>query len=121
MFDHMPTVARKKEGGTSTGRIEGNAELHREAKRNTRRKSKRLAENLFYRLKNPHGNYPNNFSEEELQMIRLGYDRMLQFMEKDDPNLKHPYDWYKYGEFGTYSWRRVVLGEPIRGRFQTKT
>ncbi|KAJ0801586.1 hypothetical protein HanPI659440_Chr03g0118911 [Helianthus annuus] len=109
--------SKKKEGGTSTGRIEGNAELRREAKRNARRKSKKLAENLFYRLKNPHGNYPNNFTEEELQMIGLGYDRMVQFMEKDDPNLKHPYDWYKYGEFGPYSWRGVVLGEPIRGRF----
>ncbi|KVI02160.1 hypothetical protein Ccrd_019556 [Cynara cardunculus var. scolymus] len=109
--------SKKQPGGTSTGRIEGNAELRREAKRNARRKSKKLAENLFYRLKNPHGNYPNNFSEEELQMIGLGYDRMVQFMEKDDPNLKHPYDWYKYGEFGPYSWRGVVLGEPIRGRF----
>ncbi|XP_071736682.1 uncharacterized protein [Rutidosis leptorrhynchoides] len=109
--------SKKKAGGTSTGRIEGNAELRREAKRNARRKSKQLAENLFYRLKNPHGNYPNNFSEDELQMIGLGYDRMVQFMEKDDPNLKHPYDWYKYGEFGPYSWRGVVLGEPIRGRF----
>lgn len=38
-------------------------------------------------------------------------------MEKDDPNLRHPYDWYKYGEYGPYSWRGVVVGEPIRGRF----
>ncbi|KAL7585586.1 hypothetical protein Lser_V15G45427 [Lactuca serriola] len=104
-------------GAPGGGRIEGTAELRREAKRNARRKSKKLAESLFYRLKNPHGNYPNNFSEDELQMIGLGYDRMVQFMEKDDPNLKHPYDWYKYGEFGPYSWRGVVLGEPIRGRF----
>lgn len=42
---------------------------------------------------------------------------MVRFMEKDDPNLRHPYDWYKYGEFGPYSWRGVVVGEPIRGRF----
>ncbi|PPR81394.1 hypothetical protein GOBAR_AA39318 [Gossypium barbadense] len=42
---------------------------------------------------------------------------MVRFMEKDDPNLKHPFDWYKYGEFGPYSWRGVVVGEPIRGRF----
>nr|GEU78695.1 hypothetical protein CTI12_AA067210 [Tanacetum cinerariifolium] len=97
--------SKKQPGGSSGGRIEGNAELRREAKRNARRKSKKLAENLFYRLKNPHGNYPNNFSEDELQMIGLGYDRMVQFMDKDDPNLKHPYDWYKYGEFGPYSWR----------------
>lgn len=49
-------------------------------------------------------------------MIGLGYDRMVRFMSKDDPNLKHPYDWYKYGEFGPYSWRGIVVGDPIRGR-----
>lgn len=109
--------SKGKQGDSSSGRIEGNAELRREAKRNARRKSKKLAESLFYRLKNPHKNYPDNFSEEELQMIGLGYDRMVRFMDKDDPNLKHPYDWYKYGQFGPYSWRGVVLGDPIRGRF----
>nr|GMD84162.1 uncharacterized protein LOC109150618 [Ipomoea batatas] len=107
--------AGRSKGKPSKGRIEGNAEVRREAKRNARLRSKKMAESLFYRLKNPHGNYPNNFSEEELQMIGLGYDRMVRFMEKDDPNLKHPYDWYKYGEFGPYSWRGVVLGDPIRG------
>ncbi|KAL0443601.1 UNVERIFIED_CONTAM: hypothetical protein Slati_2082800 [Sesamum latifolium] len=109
--------SKGKHGGSSTGRIEGDAELRREAKRNARRKSKKMAESLFYRMKNPHKNYPDNFSEEELQMIGLGYDRMVRFMDKDDPNLKHPYDWYKYGEFGPYSWRGVVLGDPIRGSF----
>ncbi|KAK9153967.1 hypothetical protein Sjap_001447 [Stephania japonica] len=107
----------KKPGGPSSGRIEGNAEVRREAKRNARRRSRRLAENLFYRLKNPHRNQADSFSEEELQMIGLGYDRMVRFMEKDDPNIRHPYDWYKYGQFGPYSWRGVVLGDPIRGRF----
>lgn len=58
----------------------------------------------------------DKFTEEELQMMGLGYDRMVRFMDKDDPNLKHPYDWYKYGEFGPYSWRGVVVGEPVRGR-----
>ncbi|CAH9090957.1 unnamed protein product [Cuscuta epithymum] len=108
--------SKKKPGMPSKGRIEGNAELRREAKRNARQKSRKLAENLFYRLKNPHGSHMDNFSEEELQVIGLGYDRMVRFMEKDDPNLKHPYDWFKYGEFGPYSWRGVVLGEPIRGQ-----
>ncbi|KAH6780882.1 hypothetical protein C2S52_012119 [Perilla frutescens var. hirtella] len=103
--------------GKTGGAIDGGAELLREAKRNARRRSKKMAESLFYRLKNPHKNYPDNFSEEELQMIGLGYDRLVRFMEKDDPNLKHPYDWYKYGEFGPYSWRGVVLGDPIRGDF----
>ncbi|XP_027062016.1 uncharacterized protein [Coffea arabica] len=108
--------SKGKPGGTSTGRIEGNAEVRRQAKRNARRKSRKLAESLFYRLKNPNKNYPDNLSEEQLEMIGLGYDRMVRFMEKDDPNLRHPYDWYKYGEFGPYSWRGVVLGEPIHGR-----
>ncbi|GAB4849386.1 hypothetical protein Ancab_004183 [Ancistrocladus abbreviatus] len=113
-----PSAGRSKKsgGGTSTGRIEGSAELRREARRNARRRSRKLAENLFYRLKNPHKNHADNFSEEELQMMGLGYDRMVRFMSKDDPNLKHPYDWYKYGEFGPYSWRGVVVGEPVRGR-----
>ncbi|PIN12135.1 hypothetical protein CDL12_15275 [Handroanthus impetiginosus] len=109
--------SKGKPGGPSPGRIEGDAVVRREAKRNARRKSKKMAESLFYRLKNPHKNYPDNFTEEELQMIGLGYDRMVRFMEKDDPNLKHPYDWYKYGQFGPYSWRGVVLGDPIRGSF----
>lgn len=110
-----PSAGRSKKTPT-TGRVEGSAELRREAKRNARRKSQRLAESLFYRLKNPHKNHADNFSEEELQMIGLGYDRMVRFMSKDDPNLKHPYDWYKYGEFGPYSWRGIVVGDPIRGR-----
>ncbi|CAN4104246.1 unnamed protein product [Withania somnifera] len=71
---------------TSDGCIKRSAELRRQAKRNARRRNKTI----------------DNFSEEELQTIGLGYDRMVRFMEKDDPNLKHPYDGYK---------------EPIRGRF----
>ncbi|XP_077235388.1 uncharacterized protein LOC143877287 [Tasmannia lanceolata] len=109
--------SKKKPGGPSPGRIEGNAEVRREAKKNARRKSRRLAENLFYRLKNPSRNHADNFSEEELQMIGFGYDRMVRFMEKDDPNLRHPNDWYKYGQYGPYSWRGIVVGDPIRGRF----
>lgn len=54
-------------------------------------------------------------------MIGLGYDRMVRFMEKDDPDLRHPYDWYKYGEYGPYSWRGVVVGDPIHGRFSDET
>ncbi|XWS10109.1 hypothetical protein CRYUN_Cryun39dG0047600 [Craigia yunnanensis] len=110
--------SKKKPGGQSSGRLEGNAEIRRMAKQNARRKSKKLAESLFYRLNNPgKRNHADNFTEEELEAIGLGYDRMVRFMEKDDPNLKHPFDWYKYGEFGPYSWRGVVVGDPIRGRF----
>ncbi|PIA53103.1 hypothetical protein AQUCO_00900014v1 [Aquilegia coerulea] len=109
-------------GSSSGGRIEGGSDIRREAKRNARRRSLKLAESLFYRLKNPNRNrnpnHADNFTEDELQMIGLGYDRMVRFMkDKDDPNLRHPYDWYKYGEFGPYSWRGIVIGDPIRGRF----
>ncbi|KAK4774924.1 hypothetical protein SAY86_009859 [Trapa natans] len=109
--------SKKKPGGPSPGRIEGGSEARQAARRNARRKSRKQAESLFYRLKNPSKNHADNFSEEELQMIGLGYDRMVRFMEKDDPELRHPYDWYKYGEYGPYSWRGVVVGDPIRGRF----
>lgn len=108
---------KKPGGGPSPGRIEGNAEFRKEVKQNARRKSKKLAESMFYRLKNPSRKYADNFTDDELQQIGLGYDRMVRFMEKDDPNLRHPHDWYKYGEFGPYSWRGVVVGEPVRGRF----
>ncbi|KAL6007980.1 hypothetical protein ACLOJK_033485 [Asimina triloba] len=109
--------SKKKPGGPSGGRIEGNAEVRREAKRRAKIRSRRLAESLFYRLKNPNRSQADKFSEEELQLIGLGYDRMVRFMEKDDPNLRHPYDWYKYGEYGPYNWRGIVVGDPIRGRF----
>ncbi|XP_009334033.2 uncharacterized protein LOC103926876 [Pyrus x bretschneideri] len=108
---------KKAGGGPSPGRIEGNADSRREVRENARRKSKRLAESNFYRLKNQSRKYADNFTEDELQQIGLGYDRMVRFMEKDDPNLRHPHDWYKYGEFGPYSWRGVVVGQPVRGRF----
>ncbi|XP_004490903.1 uncharacterized protein [Cicer arietinum] len=109
--------SKKSGGGSSSGRLEGNAEFRRRLKRNARAKSKKLAESLFYRLKNPRGrgNYPDNFSEDMLQQIGLGYDRTVRFMGKDDPNLRNPYDWYKYGEYGPYSWRGIVVGEPVSG------
>ncbi|KAE8124704.1 hypothetical protein FH972_019566 [Carpinus fangiana] len=110
---------KKKGGGAPPGRIEGDADFRRAVKEGARRKSRKLAESRFYRLhKNRKSqNQADNFTEDELQQIGLGYDRMVRFMEKDDPNLRHPFDWYKYGEFGPYSWRGVVVGDPIRGRF----
>ncbi|CAN6461892.1 unnamed protein product [Victoria cruziana] len=109
--------SKKKPGGPSSGRIEGNAEVRREAKRNARKRSRKIAENFFFRKNDPNKNYADEFTEEELEMIGLGYDRKVRFMEQDDPALRHPYDWYKYGEYGPYSWRGVVVGDPIRGRF----
>ncbi|EHA8589056.1 hypothetical protein COCNU_scaffold007826G000050 [Cocos nucifera] len=109
--------SKKKPGGPSPGRIEGNAEVRRQAKENARRRFRRRAENRFYRRNRSNGNYADHFTEDELQMIGLGYDRSVRFLQKDDPNLRHPYDWYKYGRYGPYSWRGVVIGPPIRGGF----
>ncbi|KAK6157323.1 hypothetical protein DH2020_011571 [Rehmannia glutinosa] len=81
--------SKGKPGGTSGGRIEGNAELRREAKRNARRKSRKMAESLFYRLKNPNKNYPDNFTEDELQMIGLGYDRLVRDQEEWEKIEQH--------------------------------
>jgi hypothetical protein len=104
---------KKNGGGVPPGRIEGHADFRRIFA--ARRKSKKLAESCFYCLhKNrKRQNQADNFTEDELQQIGLGYDRMLRFMERDNPNLRHPYDWYKYGEFGPYSWCGVVIGDPI--------
>lgn len=115
--------SKKKPGGSSGGRIEGDSDMRKQVKRNARDKSKKLAESLFYRLyNNPDksrssilSSHPDKFTEDELEMIGLGYDRMVRFMDKDDPRLRHPYDWFKYGEFGPYSWRGVVVGDPVRG------
>ncbi|XP_050368797.1 uncharacterized protein LOC126786876 [Argentina anserina] len=114
--------SKKRPGGEGSsgrgdGRIDANSEFRKEAKRNARRKTKKLAESMFYQLKNPHRSHADNFTQDELQQIGLGYDRMVRFMEKDDPNLLRPDDWYKYGEFGPYSWKGVVVGDPVRGRF----
>ncbi|MQL92470.1 hypothetical protein Taro_025093 [Colocasia esculenta] len=109
--------SKKKPGGPSPGRIEGNAEVRRRAKEGARKRSRRLAESYFYRHAKPGADQADAFTDEELQMIGLGYDRMVRFMEKDDPRLRHPHDWYKYGHYGPYSWRGIVVGNPIRGRF----
>ncbi|WOK99705.1 hypothetical protein Cni_G08417 [Canna indica] len=109
--------SKKKPGGSSSGRIEGSGEVRRQAKDRARLRSRRLAENLFYRRNKRPANQADSFTEDELQAIGLGYDRAVRFMSKDDPNLRHPYDWYKYGRYGPYSWRGIVVGPPIRGRF----
>ncbi|KAB2032411.1 hypothetical protein ES319_D05G371200v1 [Gossypium barbadense] len=91
--------SKKKPGGQSSGRLEGNSEIRRVAGQNTRRKQKNRAKQLFNRLKYLGKSiHADNFTEEELEAIGLGYDRM-------------------YGEFVPYSWRGVVVGEPIRGWF----
>ncbi|CAM8988622.1 unnamed protein product [Rhodiola kirilowii] len=103
----------KKPSGESDS--SGRTGARKERKRSLRGKTKQFAESFFYRLKNPHKIHADNFTQDELQMIGLGYDRFVRFMEPDDPNLKHPYDWYKYGEYGPYSWRGIVVGDPIIG------
>lgn len=92
--------------------------MRRAARDNARRRSRRISENRFYR-RSPAASpdHPESFTEEELEMIGLGYDRAVRFMPKDDPQLRHPHDWYKYGQYGPYSWRGIVVGNPIRGRF----
>ncbi|XP_072959183.1 uncharacterized protein [Typha angustifolia] len=113
------SAGRSKKNKSPPGRIEGGGAVRRQAKANARRRSRRVAENLFYRRnKLLNSNQADFFSDEELQMIGLGYDRAIRFMSgPDDPNLRHPFDWYKYGKYGPYSWRGIVVGPPIRGRF----
>lgn len=94
--------------------------MRREAKSRARVRSRRLAENAFYRRKRraASGNQADAFTDAELEMIGLGYDRAVRFMDgPDDPRLRHPHDWYRFGRYGPYSWRGIVVGPPIRGRF----
>ncbi|KAJ6298192.1 hypothetical protein OIU76_019351 [Salix suchowensis] len=84
-------------------------------KRKPRIRNVNIEESPYFRLKNSNKNHPDNLTEDQLNQIGLGYDYMARYMDKDDPNLKHPYDWYRYGEYGPYSWRGVVVGEPVLG------
>ncbi|GAB2217890.1 hypothetical protein Droror1_Dr00001104 [Drosera rotundifolia] len=99
----------------SPSQIPGLDDLRRETRRKTIIRFRKLNEGFFFRLKKPHKIHTDNFIESELQMMGFGYDRLVRSMEKDDERLKHPWDLYKYGEFGPYSWRGIVVGEPVRG------
>ncbi|KAF8704242.1 hypothetical protein HU200_031740 [Digitaria exilis] len=110
-------------GGGGGGRIEGSGDMRREAKAKARIRSRRMGENAFYRRKRraaaaAAAGQADTFTDEELEMIGMGYDRAVRFMDgPDDPRLRHPHDWYKYGRYGPYHWRGIVVGPPIRGRF----
>ncbi|KAJ4806793.1 hypothetical protein LUZ62_019359 [Rhynchospora pubera] len=113
-----PLHAGRKKKKSPGGRIEGPGELRREARERARIKGRRMAENQFYRRSRQAANQADSFTEQELEMIGLGYNRAVRFMSgPDDPNLRHPHDWYKYGQYGPFSWRGIVVGPPIRGRF----
>ncbi|KAL9403719.1 hypothetical protein Peur_000691 [Populus x canadensis] len=103
--------SKKEPGAPSPGRTGG----YRRPKRKARIRRVNIEESPYFRLKNSNKNHPDNLTEDQLNQIGLGYDYMARFMDKDDPNLKHPYDWYRYGEYGPYSWRGVVVGEPVLG------
>ncbi|RLM65231.1 uncharacterized protein C2845_PM16G11980 [Panicum miliaceum] len=110
-------------GGGGGGRIEGSGDMRREAKAKARVRSRRMGENAFYRRKRraaaaAASGQADVFTDAELEMIGMGYDRAVRFMDgPDDPRLRHPHDWYKYGRYGPYHWRGIVVGPPIRGRF----
>jgi hypothetical protein len=98
----VPLRAGRKKKKQTGGRIEGPGELRREAKERARIRSRRIAENQFYRRSKQALNQADSFTEEELEMIGLGYDRAVRFMSgPDDPRLRHPHDWYYSGAFCT--------------------
>ena len=95
-------------GGGGGGRIEGSGDVRREAKAKARVRSRRMGENAFYRRKRraaaaAAAGQADVFTDAELEMIGMGYDRAVRFMDgPDDPRLRHPHDWYKYGRYGPY-------------------
>jgi hypothetical protein len=117
---HAGRSKKGKNGGGGGGRIEGGGDVRRQAKAKARIRSRRLGENAFYRRKRraAASGQADAFTDAELEMIGMGYDRAVRFMDgPDDPRLRHPHDWYKYGRYGPYHWRGIVVGPPIRGRF----
>lgn len=121
--------SKKKAGQSSSGRLEGRAEERRAqqmiAERRRRIKATKIQdrpkvekpwkESELYRLLFGE-NQEEEFTEEELQMIGLGYERTVRFKEPDDPTLKHPLDWYKYGPYSPHARKGIVVGKPVRGR-----
>lgn len=117
---HAGRSKKKKNPQGGGGRIEGSGDVRREAKAKARIRSRRMGENAFFRRKRRAAatGQADAFTDAELEMIGMGYDRAVRFMDgPDDPRLRHPHDWYKYGRYGPYNWRGIVVGPPIRGRF----
>ncbi|XP_062183810.1 uncharacterized protein LOC133887841 [Phragmites australis] len=119
---HAGRSKKGKNKSSGGGRIEGSGDVRREAKAKARVRSRRLGENAFYRRKRraaaAASGQADVFTDAELEMIGMGYDRAVRFMDgPKDPRLRHPHDWYKYGRYGPYHWRGIVVGPPIRGRF----
>lgn len=120
--------SKKKAGQSSSGRLEGRAEERRAqqmiAERRRRLKATRIQgkpkvkkpwkESELYRFLYGE-DQKEEFTEEELQMIGLGYERTVRFKEPDDPSLRHPLDWYKYGPYSPHARKGVVVGKPVRG------
>lgn len=95
-----PLRAGRKKKKQPGGRIEGPGDVRREAKEKARVRSRRMAENKFYRRNKQATNHADSFTEQELEMIGLGYDRTVRFMSgPDNPNLRHPFDWYSSRRF----------------------
>lgn len=120
--------SKKKAGQSSSGRLEGRAEERRAqqmiAERRRRIKATKIQdkpkvkkpwkESELYRFLFGE-DQKEEFTEEELQMIGLGYERTVRFKEPNDPSLRHPLDWYKYGPYSPHARKGVVVGKPVRG------
>eukprot|EP01018_Ginkgo_biloba_P011663 Gb_35628 [translate_table: standard] len=110
--------SKKRAGQKSSGRLEGGAQQRRAQNMiaERRRMRKLLRKKPPTKLSTEEDLEEEEFTEEELQMVGLGYYRSVRFKDKDDPTLRHPHDWYKYGPNGPHAWKGIVVGKPVRGR-----
>eukprot|EP01018_Ginkgo_biloba_P020689 Gb_09926 [translate_table: standard] len=109
---------KKRVGQKSSGRLEGRAQQrqaqHMIAER--RRMRKILRKKCPTKPSTEEDGEEEEFTEDELQMVGLGYYRSVRFKDKDDPTLRHPHDWYKYGP---HAWK-VPIGEgEVEGEMDT--
>lgn len=58
-----------------------------------------MAESIFYRLKNPNRNHPDNFTKDELQEIGLGYDRFFNEQVSMISEVRDAEEWERIEQF----------------------
>ncbi|GLJ55657.1 hypothetical protein SUGI_1195340 [Cryptomeria japonica] len=124
--------SKKRAGQSSSGRLEGRAKQRRAqemiAERRRRLRAMRAQEMGSKIVKKPwkqsqlygflYGEgEEEEFTEDELQMMGFGYERNVRFKDQNDPYIRNPLDWFKYGPYSPQASKGVVVGKPIRGRF----
>eukprot|EP00252_Welwitschia_mirabilis_P020114 TRINITY_DN4853_c0_g1_i1.p1 TRINITY_DN4853_c0_g1~~TRINITY_DN4853_c0_g1_i1.p1 ORF type:complete len:523 (-),score=77.36 TRINITY_DN4853_c0_g1_i1:789-2357(-) len=122
-----------KQSSSPSGRIEGRGE-ERKAFRLMTKSRKRLKvpvfgdetptrkqsfeKHPFYTFLYEEGQQERELTEKEKWLLGLTYERVVRFASgPDDPDLRDPMDWYKYGPYSPHARKPLpALGKLVRGR-----